>query len=426
MNTIIYTYKFRIYPNSTQIDKLSKSFGCVRFVYNYFLNKEKQEYNNNKKHLGYYANAKELTSLKKELVWLKDCNSQSLQHSLKHLENAYTKYFKEHKTSPNIGLPRFKSKKNHNDSLTIPQFCSIDDKYIYFPKFKEGIRCKFHRTVIGSISNFTITRTPTNKYYVSIQVEKEYEPLNESVDALDTSKSVGIDLGIENLLTLSDGTIIPNNKYIDAYAKALAKAQKHLSRKKSGSSSYNKQRIKVAKLQERISNSRKDYLHKITSNLIKQYDYICIEDLDSKEMTSRKLKDGQFRREKQSLNRNLNDASFGMFKQFLTYKADWNNSALIKVNRYYPSSKTCHICGYKNTSLTLKDRSWTCPICNTRHNRDLNASINILNEGLRSLSLGTSDYTDGATYNSSMMVSEPIFKYLDDVVLKSEATKSLV
>ena len=421
MNTILYTYKFRIYPNTIQIDRLSKSFGCVRYVYNYFLNKEKENYKINHNHLGYYSNAKKLTKLKKEHIWLKECNSQSLQHSLKHLENAYTKYYREHKTNPDIGLPRFKSKKNHYDSLTIPQFCSIDDKHIYFPKFNEGIRCKFHREVIGTISNFTITRTPANKYYVSIQVEKDYEPLNKSID---TSKSIGIDLGIENLLTLSDGTVITNNKYIDAYAYKLTKAQKHLSRKKCGSASYNRQRLKIAKLQEKISNCRHDYLHKITTNLIKQYDYICIEDLDNKQMKSKDLRKDETRKSRTNLNKNLSDVSFGIFKSYLEYKANWSNKSIIKVNRYYPSSKLCHICGYKKIDLTLKDRSWTCPICNTTHNRDLNASINILNEGLRSLSLGTSDYTDGATYNSSMIVSEPIFRYLDEVAMKSEATKS--
>ena len=295
---------------------------------------------------------------------------------------------------------------------------TIDDKYIYFPKFKEGIRCKFNRAVEGLISNFTITRTPTNKYYVCIGVEREYEPIDK------TNKSIGIDLGIENLLTLSDGTIIPNNKYIDVYSKKLAKAQKHLSRKKYGSSSYNKQRLKIAKLQEKISNSRKDYLHKITSNLIKQYDYICIEDLDNKNMKSKDLRNGEYRKSRSSLNRNLSDVSFGMFKQFLTYKANWNDKQLIKVNRYYPSSKLCHICGYKKIDLTLKDRSWTCPICNEVHNRDLNAAINILNEGLRSLSLGTNDYTDGANILSPIMISEPIFSYLGELAMKSEATKS--
>ena len=426
MNSILYTYKFRIYPNSNQIDRLSRSFGCVRYVYNYFLNKEKENYKLNRKHLGYYSNAKELTRLKKELAWLKECNSQSLQHSLKHLENAYAKYFKEHKTNPDIGLPRFKSKRNHYDSITVPQFCRIDDRHIYFPKFREGIRCRFHRSIEGTISNFTITRTPTNKYYVSIQVEREYEPLNGSIDTLDISKSIGIDLGIENLLTLSNGTTIPNNKFIDKYSRQLAGAQKHLSRKKHGSASYNKQRLKVAKLQEKISNSRKDYLHKITTNLIKQYDYICIEDLDNRQMRSKELRSGEYRKSRSTLNRNLTDVSFGMLKEFLAYKADWNNKQLTKVNKYYPSSKLCHICGYKKIDLALKDRSWTCPICNTTHNRDLNASINILNEGLRPLSSGTGDYTDGATYNSSMTVSEPIFKYLDEVAMKSEATKSLV
>jgi len=422
MKTILYTYKFRIYPNNEQIIKLSRSFGCVRFTYNYFLNKEKEAYENDNIHLGYYSNAKELIKLKKEYIWLKECNSQSLQHSLKHLDNAYTKFFKEHKTNPNIGLPVFKSKKRHYDSFTIPQFCTIDDKHIYFPKFKEGIRCKFHSEVVGEIRNFTITKTPANKYYVSIQVEKEYEHLDKKDEA------VGIDLGIENLLTLSNGRVISNNRYIDNYASKLAKAQKHLSRKKYGTHSYNRQRIKVAKIQEKITNSRHDYLHKITTNLIKQYGTICIEDLDNKEMITTDLKENEFRRERQSLNRNLTDVSFGTFKTLLSYKCEWNDYHLIKVNKYYPSSKTCHICGYKKIDLSLSDRTWLCPICNTVHNRDLNASINILNEGLRiksSLSLGTNDYTDGAAYNSSFETRELTSFCLDETVMKSEATKSL-
>ena len=143
-------------------------------------------------------------------------------------------------------------------------------------------------------------------------------------------------------------------------------------------------------------------------------------------MKSRQLRNGEYRKTRSTLNRNLSDVSFGTFKNLLSYKCDWNNKVLIKVNKYYPSSKTCHICGYKKTDLTLNNRVWTCPICNTTHNRDYNASINILNEGLKSLSLGTNDYTDGATQHSSMMISETIFKYLDEVAMKSEATKSLV
>ena len=177
--------------------------------------------------------------------------------------------------------------------------------------------------------------------------ERDYEPIKESIDTLDISKSIGVDVGIENLLTMSNGGVIDNLKNISKYSKDLAKAQEHLSRKKHGSSSYNKQRIKVAKLQEKIANSRKDYLHKITTNLIKQYDYICIEDLDNKNMKSKKLRIGEYRKSRSSLNRNLSDVSFGMFKELLTYKANWNNKQLIKINKYYPSSKLCHICGYK-------------------------------------------------------------------------------
>ena len=415
IKTIKYTYRFRLYPSKDQIKRLSKSFGCVRYIYNYFLAKEKDNYKLNHNHLGYYSNAKALTELKKEHVWLKECNSQSLQQSLKHLERAYTNFFEKRGEEP-----VFKSKKSHCDSLTVPQFCEIDDSHIYFPKFKEGIRCKFHREVEGTIRNFTISRTPTNKYYVSIQVEKEYKPSNN------TDKSIGIVLGISNLLTLSDGTTIPNNHYIDKYANKLAIAQRHLSRKKRGSHSYNRQRIKVARLEEKIANSRKDYLHKLTNDLVHKYDTICIEDLDNKEMKSRELRSNEYRKQRSSLNRNLSDVSFGLFKSLLTYKSDWNNKTLIKVNKYYPSSKTCHICGYKKIDLSLSDRYWTCPICNTLHNRDYNAAINILNEGLNSLSLGTNDYTDGALLTSPKTIEEPIFFYSGEWAMKSEATKSLV
>ena len=181
-------------------------------------------------------------------------------------------------------------------------------------------------------------------------------------------------------------------------------------------------------IQEKIANSRKDYLHKLTSDLVKQYDTICIEDLDNKEMKSRDLRSNEYRKQRSSLNRNLSDVSFGMFKDLLTYKSDWNNKTLIKVNQYYPSSKLCHNCGYKKTSLTLSDRVWTCPVCNTTHNRDLNAAINILNEGLKTISLssGINDYTDGAHVSSPTTVEEAIFFYSGEWAKKSEATKSLV
>ena len=415
MKTILYTYRFRIYPNNDQIIRLSKSFGCVRFVYNYFLNKEKESYDSNHTLLGYYSNAKELTELKKQLVWLKECNSQSLQQSLKHLDEAYKNFFERRSE-----LPVFKSKKDHHDSFTVPQFCTMDDRHIYFPKFKEGIRCRFHRKVEGDMKFFTITRTPADKYYVSITVEKEHEPVEKN------GKSIGMDLGIENLVTLSNGETIGNDRYMSKYSEDLAKAQKHLSRKKKGSNSYNRQRIRVARIQEKISNNRHDYLHKATTNLIKQYDTICMEDLDNKEMKSKELRNGEYRKQRSSLNRNLSDASFGLFRSYLSYKADWNDKSVITVDRYYPSSKTCHVCGHEKTDLTLGDRVWVCPKCNTVHNRDYNASINILDEGLRSLSSGTGDYTDGAAYESSLKVSESMVLYLDEAVMKSEAAKSSV
>ena len=365
MKVILKTYKYRLLPNKKQEEILARYFGAVRFVYNHFLAERKKQYDKTSKSDNYYAQAKALTNLKKqeEYSWLKEVNSQTLQQSLRHLETAYTNFFRG-----NARFPRFKAKKN-GGSFNVPQFCSVADGRIFIPKFKNGIKIVEHRQFIGKIKNMTISVTPSGKYFVSILSEVEYEPLQK------TNAKVGIDLGIKDLVITSDGAKYSSNKFIKHYSKELAKAQRHLSKKQKGSNSWDKQRIKVARIQEKIHNCRMDKLHKISTDLIRKYDVICCEDLNVKGM-----------QKNHRLAQRIADASWGTFLAFLTYKAEMNVKQIVKIGRYYPSSKTCHHCGYVKGDLTLKEREWICPVCGNVIDRDLNAAINILNEGLKNIS----------------------------------------
>ena len=373
MKEIIKSYKFRLYPNENQKILLNKHFGCSRFVYNYFLNHRKEEYLKGNK-VNYYDQSKILTSLKKEdeFSWLREVNSQALQHTLNTLEASYVRFFK--------GLakfPRFKSKKEKN-SFHVPQSIILENNLLSIPKFKEGIKVVIHREIKGSILNATISKTPTNKYFVSLTCRELYEPKPK------TGKQVGIDLGIKDLLILSDGTRFKNNKHTKYYQASLSFHQKNLSRKKKGSNRYNKQRIKVAKIHEKITNSRKDNLHKITNYLVSNYDTICIEDLNVKGMIKNP-----------KLSKSIQDASWGTLISLLKYKCEYNDKQLVTINRFYPSSKSCSSCNYIKQDLSLDIREWTCPKCNTLHDRDLNAAKNILTQGLLILSEGSSEYTRG-------------------------------
>ena len=392
---IFKTYKYRLYPNKEQEQILAKYFGSVRFIYNHFLAERKQQYDINGKSDNYYQQAKTLTDLKKqeEYSWLKEINSQTLQFTLRNLETAYTNFFRG-----KAKFPRFKAKKN-GSSFHIPQFCSIENSRIYIPKLKEGIKIVEHRPFKGTVRNMTISVTPSGKYYVSILSQVEYEPLQK------TNAKVGIDLGLKDLVITSDGKKYSNNKFIRHYEKKLAKAQKHLSRKQKGSNSWDRQRLKVARIQEKIHNCRLDKLHKVSSDLIRKYDVICCEDLNVKGM-----------QRNHKLAQSISDASWGMFLTLLTYKAEINNKQVIKINRYYPSSKTCHSCGYVKEDLRLKDREWICPACGEIHDRDTNAAMNILTEGLKNTLAGTVNYTDGAEVRPTKGLS----------AMKSEAHKSLV
>lgn len=374
------SYKYKLKPNEEQKELLNKHFGSIRFVYNYFLNERKKEYENNKKSLNYYDNAKSLTELKKseEHSWLNEINSQSLQTSLKYLDNAYIGFFNKR-----TKFPRFKSRKSKN-SFKVPQFVKLINGKLKIPKFKEPINLILSRTFTGKIINCTISRTPTNEYFVSFLVETEHKKLPK------TGKSVGIDLGLKDFVVTSDGYKYKNNRYTKKYERELKKHQKHLSRKTRGSNRYERQRMKVAKLHQKITNSRLDNLHKVSSELIKLYDEIFIEDLNIKGMVKN-----------HKLAKHISDASWSKFVELLTYKAEWNDKELVKIDRFFPSSKTCNCCGYINQDLNLTIREWTCKDCGTTLDRDLNASINILKEGYKHKSLGTSDNRRGGKIRPS-------------------------
>lgn len=363
---MVTTFKIRIYPNKKQKELIEKTFGCSRFVYNYFLNRKQECYENEKKSLNYNACSKELTMLKQELIWLKEVDKWSLQNSLKILDNAFKNFFN------GSGYPKFKSKKDCYKSYKTTfsnNNIEIVGNYLKLPKLKK-VKFRDKYIIKGKILNVTITKTNTNKYFASICVEVE-----DSKPYKKTGKNVGLDLGIETLITLSDGIIFENNKYLKKTLEKLAILQQQLSRKTSGSKNREKARIKVAKCYEKISNQRNDHLQKTTTKIIRDYDIICLEGLDLKKLIEEK---------KMSLL--IQDASWGKLVNMLTYKALRNDKIIVKVDTFFPSSQLCNFCGYKNKDVKdLKVRKWTCPQCGNTHNRDINASINILNEGLRLL-----------------------------------------
>ena len=395
-------YKYRIYPTKKQQELINKHIGCCRFIYNLCLEKKINAYKESKKSISCFELINLLPALKKEkeTSFLKEVNAQSLQATISNLDSAYKRFFKEKK-----GFPKFKSKRNARESFQIPQYTKVDfdKKKVYIRKFKEGIKCKFHRFFEGKIKTSTISRTSTGKYYISILVELDED--NPRKKPIDENKAVGNDHGIKDLVITSDNKKYSSNKFIKRYSKALAEAQRHLSRKKKGSNGWNRQRIKVARIYEKIHNCRFDKLHKISTDLVRHYDVICCEDLNVKGM-----------QRNHKLAQTISDASWGAFLSMLTYKAVMNNKQVVKIDRYYPSSKTCHCCSWIKEDLQLKDREWTCPNCGEVLDRDINAAMNILKEGLNNISARTVDYTDGAD----------VRPFQGQSAMKSEAHKSLV
>ncbi len=355
-------YKYRLYPTKTQEVLLTKHFGCARYIYNYGLERKIKSYSETKKSISRFTIQADLPKLKKAEAtkWLSEVNSLSLQASLLNLDMAFTRFFKEKK-----GFPKFKSKHDNRQSFQVPQNTEVDydAKRVYLPKFKEGIKCRFSRKFDGKIKTSTVSRTPTGKYFISILVETEDTLPTKA--PIDENKAVGVDLGIKTFATLSDGTEIPNPKYLKKALKKLKRLHRSVSRKKKGSNSRKKAVKLLARQYEKVTNKRNDFLHKASKYLIDHYDTICLETLSASNMVKN-----------HRLAQAIQDIGIYTFNSYMDYKAEWYGKNIIRIGRFEPSSKMC-TCGHIHSGLKLSDRVWTCPACGSVNQRDLLAAQNI-------------------------------------------------
>lgn len=360
-------FEYRIYPNANQRKTIAQTFGCCRWIYNRVLAMRKLAYENGEKVLHINEYIKQIPTWKKDekTCWLKNADSMALQQSLRDLDKAYKNFFRN---PGKTGFPKFKSRRNRQSYRT-NNIQITDKRHVKLPKL--GLmKAKISRPVQGRILSATIKQTPSGKYFVTVCCSDV--PLKKCALA---NTAVGIDVGVKLLITTNDGNILNNPKITKKYEKKLAWEQRKLSRKKKGSKNRNKQSIKVARLHEKIANSRNDNIHKATSTLASENQVVCVEDLNVKGMMSN-----------HKLAKAVGDAGFGEIMRQLEYKCKLHAGHLQKVDRWFPSSKTCSSCGHIKDEMPLPVRKWQCPVCHTRHDRDINAAKNILAEGLRLLS----------------------------------------
>jgi putative transposase len=368
-----YTYKYRLYPNKDQQTRLAVHFGCCRFVYNHFLAQRKDTYLANGKSPNYYAQAADLTKLKNEKEWLYDTNSQVLQFELKCLQAAYNNFFEKR-----AKLPKFHSRKD-KQSFTVPQFIELKDSKVYFPKFKDGIKVRLHRPLEGEMRHATISKNCAGQYFVAILVERSIKLLKK------VKQEVGIDLGICALATTSQGKEYKNIRPYRGLQQRLRALNKNLHRKKLGSNNRERARKTLAKCHIKIANIRNDHLHKVSHQIIDENQVICLETLNVSGMLRNHC-----------LAKSIADISLSELVRQIEYKSEWHGRTVIKVDRWFPSSKTCSECGFVVEKLPLDIREWTCPRCSAKHHRDKNAAINIYREGKRTVG------TTGLAYGLSV------------------------
>lgn len=372
--------KVRLYPNKEQEQKINKTLGCYRFVYNHMLALKQESYNENKKSLG----LKELSryfhgTLRKDeqYAWLKEEKTQVMQQAIRQMLTAYDSFFKHHK-----GFPKFKSKKDKQSALFLSQAMSklnmFETRHITLTKRLKNIKFRCSDLYLRRLQKYsnnirraTLSKSKNGNYFLSILVEMEDDELKKFEH---TDKQVGIDLGVKNFVITSDGEVFENKHFLKKEEKKLKRLQKQLSRKVKGSNNRKKAQIRIAKLFERMTNKKCAYIYYVVNDLLSNYDSIFMEDLNVQGMLRN-----------HHLAKAISEVGFYNFKETLTTKALDNNKQVISVNRFYPSSKTCSVCGYKKEDLKLSDREWTCTQCGTKHDRDINAAVNILLEGKRML-----------------------------------------